>query len=180
MDPSCFAREDELWVDAETFEEAALAARRSHESAAYRMAIDLYAGELLPEDRYEEWAEDERVNLRRTYLELLSKLAELYEERGEYDPATETLQRVVAEEPTNEGAHTSLMRLYTISDRREDALAQYERLKEVLWKQLDTEPAAETRRLREDITAGRVQPVGPPFLRRRRRPEREPTTCPSR
>ncbi|HEX5915527.1 MAG TPA: BTAD domain-containing putative transcriptional regulator, partial [Rubrobacter sp.] len=151
----------ELWVDAEAFEEAALAARRSHEPAAYRMAIDLYAGELLPEDRFEDWAEDERADLRRVYLELLTELAGLYEERGEYDPAAEVLQRVVAEEPTNEEAHTSLMRLYTISDRRGDALAQYERLKEVLWKQLDAEPAAETRRLREDITACRVQPVRP-------------------
>ena len=123
------------------------------------MAIDLYAGELLPEDRYEEWAEDERVNLRRTYLELLSKLADLYEERGEYNPAADALQRVVAEEPANEEAHADLMRLYAISDRQGDALAQYERLKEVLWKQLDAEPAAESRRLREDITAGRVQPV---------------------
>ncbi|HET6884716.1 MAG TPA: BTAD domain-containing putative transcriptional regulator, partial [Rubrobacteraceae bacterium] len=153
--------EDELWVDAETFEEAALAARRSHEPAAYRLAIDLYAGELLPEDRFEDWADDERADLRRVYLELLTELAGLYEERGEYDPAAEVLQRVVAEEPTNEEAHTSLMRLYTISDRRGDALAQYERLKEVLWKQLDAEPAAETRRLREDITACRVQPVRP-------------------
>jgi predicted ATPase/DNA-binding SARP family transcriptional activator/DNA-binding CsgD family transcriptional regulator len=153
--------EAELWVDTEVFEEAALAARRSREPAAYRMAIDLYAGELLPEDRFEDWAEDERADLRRVYLELLTELARLYEERGEYDPAAEVLQRVVAEEPTNEEAHTSLMRLYTISDRRGDALAQYERLEELLWKQLDAEPAAETRRLREDITAGRVQPVRP-------------------
>jgi predicted ATPase/DNA-binding SARP family transcriptional activator/DNA-binding CsgD family transcriptional regulator len=150
--------EDELRVDAETFEEAALAARRSHEPAAYRLAIDLYAGELLPEDRFEDWAEDERANLRRTYLELLTELVRLYEERGEYNPAAEALQRVVAEEPTNEGAHADLMRLYAISDRQGDALAQYERLKEILWRQLDAEPAAETRRLREDITAGRFQP----------------------
>jgi predicted ATPase/DNA-binding SARP family transcriptional activator/DNA-binding CsgD family transcriptional regulator len=153
--------EDELWVDAEAFEEAALAARRSREPAAYRLAIDLYAGELLPEDRFEDWAEDERADLRRVYLELLTELAGLYEERGEYDPAAEVLQRVVAEEPTDEGAHASLMRLYAISDRRGDALAQYERLKEVLWRQLDAEPAVETLRLREDISAGRVQPVRP-------------------
>ena len=81
-----FCPEDELWVDAEAFEEAALAARRSRNPAAYRMAIDLYAGELLPEDRFEDWAEDERADLRRTYLELLNGLARLYEERGEYSP----------------------------------------------------------------------------------------------
>jgi predicted ATPase/DNA-binding SARP family transcriptional activator/DNA-binding CsgD family transcriptional regulator len=153
--------EGELWVDAETFEEAALAARRSRHPAAYRMAIDLYAGDLLPEDRFEDWAEDERATLRRMYLELLAELAGLYEERGEYNPAAEALQRVVAEEPANEEAHASLMRLYANSDRQGDALAQYERLREVLWRQLDAEPAVETLRLREDISAGRVQPVRP-------------------
>jgi predicted ATPase/DNA-binding SARP family transcriptional activator/DNA-binding CsgD family transcriptional regulator len=153
--------EDELWVDAETFEEAALAARRSRNPAAYRMAIDLYAGELLPEDRFEDWAEDERADLRRVYLELLAELAELYEERGEHDPAAEALQRVVAEEPTNEEAHADLMRLYAISDRQGDALAQYERLSEVLSRQLDAEPVPETRQLREDIAAGRGWPDRP-------------------
>jgi DNA-binding SARP family transcriptional activator len=43
-----------LWVDTEAFEEAAAAAHRSREPAAYRAAIELYTGELLPEDRYEE------------------------------------------------------------------------------------------------------------------------------
>jgi DNA-binding SARP family transcriptional activator len=47
-----------LWVDVQAFEEAAATARRSRDPAAYRAAIELYAGDLLPEDRYEEWAED--------------------------------------------------------------------------------------------------------------------------
>jgi hypothetical protein len=52
-------------VDAEAFEEAA---------AAYRAAVDLYAGDLLPEDCYEEWAEARREGLRTTYVELLVEL----------------------------------------------------------------------------------------------------------
>ena len=77
----------ELWVDVETFEAAASGARRSREPAAYRAAIELYAGDLLPEDRYEEWAEGRRGELRRTYLTLLVELAGTYEERAEYDSA---------------------------------------------------------------------------------------------
>src|SRR5215212_415475 len=46
--------EVELWVDVEAFEEAANAARRSREPGAYRAALELYGGELLSEDRYEE------------------------------------------------------------------------------------------------------------------------------
>jgi DNA-binding SARP family transcriptional activator len=60
-----------LWVDVEAFEEASTTARREHDPAAYRAALDLYAGELLPTDRYEEWAEEKRDGLRRLHLDLL-------------------------------------------------------------------------------------------------------------
>ena len=42
-------------MDVEVFEEAADTARRSNDPSAYRAAIELYSGELLPEDRFEEW-----------------------------------------------------------------------------------------------------------------------------
>jgi DNA-binding SARP family transcriptional activator len=45
--------EEPLWVDAEEFEHAA-AARRVRDPAAYRAAIELYAGELLPANSDEE------------------------------------------------------------------------------------------------------------------------------
>jgi DNA-binding SARP family transcriptional activator len=60
-------QELELWVAVEAFEEAASAARHSHDPAAYRVALELYGGDLLPEDRYEEWAEG-RQEFSRIYL----------------------------------------------------------------------------------------------------------------
>src|SRR3712207_4993842 len=72
--------EVELWVDAEAFEEAANNARRSREPGAYRAALELYGGELLPEDRYEEWAQERRGELGKTYLALLIELAAILEE----------------------------------------------------------------------------------------------------
>jgi predicted ATPase/DNA-binding SARP family transcriptional activator/DNA-binding CsgD family transcriptional regulator len=148
----------ELWVDVEAFEEAAAVARRSQDPAAYRAAIELYSGELLPEDRYEEWAETRREELRRLYLALLGELAGLYEERGEHRPAVEALRRVEAEEPTLEEAHTGLMRLYALSGRRAEAMVQYGRLREVLSSQLGAKPSAATRCLRDEIAAGRLPP----------------------
>jgi DNA-binding SARP family transcriptional activator len=154
----------ELWVDVETFEEAASAARRSREPAAYRAAIQLYVGDLLPEDRYEEWAEGRRGELVRTYLTLLVELAGTYEERAEYDSAIEVLRKVVAEEPTSEEAHAGLMRLYALSGSKGEALAQYVQLEETLAKKLGAEPAASSRSLREEIAAGRFPPQKTPPL----------------
>jgi predicted ATPase/DNA-binding SARP family transcriptional activator/DNA-binding CsgD family transcriptional regulator len=142
-----------LWVDVDSFEKAAATARREGEPEAYRAALDLYAGELLPADRYEEWAQDRRQELRQLDLALSVELAGIYEERGEYGPAIEALTRVTAEEPAHEEAHAALMRLYALSGRRTEALRQYERLKEALSRDLGVEPNASSRTLREVISS---------------------------
>ena len=149
----------DLWVDVEAFEEAAATARRSKDPAAYRAVVDLYAGELLPEDRYEEWAQDRREGLRRLYLGLLLELARVHEERGEYGPAVEALRRMIAEDPINEEAHADLMRLYALLGRQGAALAQYGRLRELLFRKLGAEPGTATRRLHEEIVTGRFPPA---------------------
>jgi predicted ATPase/DNA-binding SARP family transcriptional activator/DNA-binding CsgD family transcriptional regulator len=148
-----------LWVDIEGFEEAAATARRSGDPAAYQAALDLYAGDLLPEDPYEDWAEDRRRQLRQIYLTLLVEIAELCEECGDVESATGALREVVSKEPEHEQAHAELMRLYAKSDQRHKALRQYEQLREALRREFGTEPGRDSRRLRETIVAGRV-PVG--------------------
>jgi DNA-binding SARP family transcriptional activator len=172
-----------LWVDVEAFEEAAATARRARDPAAYRVAIELYAGELLPGDRYEGWAEARRQELRGTFISLLVELAQLYEERQESAKALEALQKTVAEEPILEEAHVRLMRLYALSGRRSEALSQYERRREALSGKLGTEPSAASARLREEISTGSLPPV------QSRRPLAPPvrssqrlvgTTCPPR
>ena len=156
----------ELWLDVEAFEEAVATARRSREPAAYRAALNLYAGELLPGDPYEEWAEERREGLRQSFLALLIELASFHEGRGEYEPGIESLRRVLVEEPTREEAHIGLMRLYALGGRQAEALAQYARLEEVLSRELGAEPQASSRALKEEIAPGRFppphQPVGPP------------------
>jgi DNA-binding SARP family transcriptional activator len=47
----------EAEVDVDAFEAAAAHARATGEAAAYEAALDFHAGELLPEDRYEPWAD---------------------------------------------------------------------------------------------------------------------------
>ena len=149
----------DLWVDVEAFEESAATARRGKDPAAHRAALDLYAGDLLPEDRYEEWTEGRRQELRRLCLSLLVELAGLYEERGEHERGIEPLQSAAAEEPTLEEAYAGLMRLYALLGRETEALAQYERLREALSARLGTEPGSATRRLHEDIVTGRFPPT---------------------
>jgi predicted ATPase/DNA-binding SARP family transcriptional activator/DNA-binding CsgD family transcriptional regulator len=151
-----------LWVDVDAFEQAVATARRSQDPAAYRAALELYLGELLPDDRYEEWTENRRHGLRKVFLSMLIELAGLYEARGDYGRSLETLQRALGVEPTYEEAHADLMRLHALSGRRNEALSQYEQLSGALSRQFGTEPDVTTRRLRDEIAEGAFPP--PPSL----------------
>jgi predicted ATPase/DNA-binding SARP family transcriptional activator/DNA-binding CsgD family transcriptional regulator len=144
-----------LWVDVEAFEAAAAAARRSRDPAAYRAALNLYPGDLLPEARYEDWAEARRAEARQNYLAVLVEMAEICEERGDLGSAIDALRKAVSDEPTHEEAHAHLMRLYAKSGQRYQALRQYEQLRESLRREIGTEPGAISSHLHEDIVAGR-------------------------
>jgi predicted ATPase/DNA-binding CsgD family transcriptional regulator len=147
-----------LWVDVEAFEQAASTARGSREPAAYEAALDLYAGELLPTDRYEAWAEEHRRRLQERHLSLLLGLARLLEARADHESAAEALRKLISEEPIREEAHVGLMRVYALSGSKGEALAQYGQLEHILARELGTEPAASSRALREEIAKGRFPP----------------------
>ena len=63
---------DEVETDVEAFEESAAAARAGHAVAAYRTALDAFAGELLPEDRYEAFEAEPAAETRALYRRLLA------------------------------------------------------------------------------------------------------------
>jgi predicted ATPase/DNA-binding SARP family transcriptional activator len=147
---------EQVWVDVDAFEEAAAAARRSREPATYRVAIELYSGELLPQDRYEESVEARREELRQLHLMLLMELAGLCKDRDELELAIDVLQEATAKEPTFEEGHAGLMHLHALLGRPERALSQYERLHDALSRGLGTQPATTTRRLRDEIALGKL------------------------
>jgi DNA-binding SARP family transcriptional activator len=99
------------------------------------------------------------------FLSLLVELATVHEERAEHGQSVEVLRRAVAEEPTLEVAHASLMRLYALLGQEGEALAQYDRLRGALSKRLGTEPSTATNRLRDEITSGEL-PSAPSTLTR--------------
>ncbi|MGB3634473.1 MAG: BTAD domain-containing putative transcriptional regulator, partial [Rubrobacteraceae bacterium] len=150
--------EVELWTDVDAFREAATVARNTGEITAYKQAIDSYKGELLPDDRYEEWAEEPRRELAVLRRDLRMELAALYEESGEYRMSVVTLEEALAEEPSREEIHASLMRLYALTGRRSKALDQYEnyrRIAEVGKGGLET---SEIEALHKRVLAGELTP----------------------
>jgi len=140
----------EAEVDVDAFEAAAARARTTSEAADYKSALDLHAGELLPEDRYESWADARRAALLELHGALCIELAELY---GDGAQAVAALQRALVADPLAEPAHRALMRVYAATGRRQQALAQYQLLRQQLDAELAAEPDPETRVLYRELLA---------------------------
>jgi predicted ATPase/DNA-binding SARP family transcriptional activator len=162
-----------LWIDVDAFEAAAVRARRSQDTGAYQSALDLYAGDLLPEDRYEEAVSTRRETLRQEYLALLVELARLYDARVAYPAAIQTLRQVLMSDSAHEEVHRSLMRLYALTGQRVQALRQYQTLEEALQRDLGVEPEADSRNLYQQIITGSF-PAAEPHLPTRDTPHNLP------
>jgi DNA-binding SARP family transcriptional activator len=146
-----------LWVDVEAFEAATEQARKNQDIPHYLAAVSLYSGDLLPENRYEEWTLVKREDLLQTYLNLLQALAHLQEAQEDYQAAIVTYQRLVAHDPLMEEAHAGLMRNFALTGRRSQALHQYLFLKDLLHTKLGIVPDSETQKLYQSILAGNYQ-----------------------
>lgn len=105
-------------VDAQAFEAAA--------RAGQVVALDLYQGELLPEDRYALWAEEPRERLRTLYLRLLKRA-------GRWE-------QVLDADPADEEAHQALIQRAIEAGDRRSAVRQFERLREHLRADLGAGP----------------------------------------
>jgi DNA-binding SARP family transcriptional activator len=139
-----------IWVDVEEFE-AAIAAARSHWRAgdvevavhAYATAVDLYLGDFLAEDRYEQWAAEQHGALQVKYLEALQHMARYYHERDDLSAAIMLCQRALAHDSCDEDAHRTLMACYMAQGLRHLAVRQHRLCVNALRSQLGLEPSAE-------------------------------------
>lgn len=142
-------------VDALVFEQSAVAARRTGDPVQLQQAIDLYTGDLLPEDRYEDWAAARRETLRVLLLDLLLDLAQQHQATQQVSRSIDLLRQAIAIEPTREDAHVALMRMYASIGQRQLALRQYQFLCDVLRSDLDVDPELSTQQVYDEIASGR-------------------------
>lgn len=143
-----------LWIDAEEFETIALTALKGDSVADVDRALSLYRGDLLEEDRYEEWTQTRRAHLKRLYERLLAHAGQLDEAQGKMLQSIDRWSRLLAVDNCNEDAHRQLMRLYALTGSRHLAVQQFEQCKETISRELDAEPEAATVALHRQILSG--------------------------
>ena len=145
---------DDLWVDVDAFESAA---RRGDTE----QALALYIGDLLPENRFDQWAELRRVQLRGSVVRLLLDQGIDREQGGDHRGAIASFERLVGIDPVHEEAYAHLMRLAAVEGERHVAVRWYGRLVKSLREELGVEPNEELRRLYADIVSGRLRAEAP-------------------
>lgn len=97
-----------------------------------RSALERYGGELLPDDRYEEWTATARERLRASYLQILDLLAADAERRAEIDEAARLIQRAIDAQPYDEERYLRLARLLASQGRAGSALDALRRCRDAL------------------------------------------------
>lgn len=118
--------------------------------------LNLYGGDYLPEDLYEDWAQRRRDRLRRIYCWLLETAAELAVTVRMGLRACEYLLALLERNPSDEQTHRQLMLVYARMGRRSDALNQFQVLSDALYEELNTKPLPETITLYHAIQSGRI------------------------
>jgi predicted ATPase/DNA-binding SARP family transcriptional activator len=150
-----------IWVDADEFESLLTKANATTDAEQVEQLLEeaskLYAGDYLIEELYSEWATPRRESLRRGWMGLLLKLAELRVARGVLTSAIEPLDRLLGADPTHETAVRRLMVILTQLDRRGEALRVYRRLEETLEREYESDPLPETSELYEALRNGTFQ-----------------------
>jgi TolB-like protein/Tfp pilus assembly protein PilF len=123
-----------------------------------RELLRLYRGDLLdgfaiPDTAFEEWLGGERSRYREAVIAAIHRgLANFAGEE-----AIEIALRLLALDPLREASHYALMRAYAAQGQSDLALRQYQLCRDMLRRELDVEPNAELRALRDAIASGAHQ-----------------------
>jgi DNA-binding SARP family transcriptional activator/CRP-like cAMP-binding protein len=118
----------------------------------YRQAVDLYSGDFLPEELYVSWIEAKRQELQTRYINVLFRVAELLEKRGNLKSATDYYKRVLLKDPTLELAYQRLMLNYSNRGMRNAAINAYDDCARILRNELGAEPDSLTTSLYKKLT----------------------------
>jgi LuxR family maltose regulon positive regulatory protein len=81
-----------------------------------------------------------REEIHRKYLDILSKMAHLYEKQGRFKKAIVYNKKLIQADPSLEAAYRSLMILYANRGMRTEALRTYEACCKALHRYLDAKP----------------------------------------
>ena len=150
-----------LWLDTDVFQKRV--EESTNDPSSLEEAIALYRGDFVSgfyvQDTapFEDWQFQQAEYFRRIFTAALEKMVIMYEQAGTYDKALPHARRWLSLDQLNESAHRAMMRLHAGLGDRSAAMHQYEACVQVLKKELNIAPQAETKALYEKIIQGEIR-----------------------
>lgn len=144
-------------IDTEEFERLiadAEAAKREKNTDLFRgsleAAYELYRGEFMS-GVYDEWAEERRSFYTEQFVRVLSALAKLAFGEKRWAGALKYAQEVLKTDPFREDMHRLVMKVLAAQSKPAAIKKHFQELSDALKSELGIQPAAETRRLYQEL-----------------------------
>jgi len=147
-----------IWLDFVEFESRCTRGRQLEQAGSidealeeYRLAEDLYDGEFLEEDPYEDWASRQRDQLKNCYITATDRLSARLQERGDLNRAIEYCQKILEKDDCYEAAYRRLMQCHHALGQPGIAVRNYQLCIKRLKEQLGVSPSRETHSIYQSI-----------------------------
>lgn len=161
---------DNVRTDVDEFESwltKAVAAEKAGDNAkaldAYRRAADLYRGDLLPGDLYDDWFAGTRDHYRSEYCNAMLRASDWLMSIGDPSTAGSFARRGINVDPYREDLYRSALRAQIATGQRGAAVDTYLQCRTKLVDDLGLDPSEETRLLYDEVLAMDGRPPAYPF-----------------
>jgi ATP/maltotriose-dependent transcriptional regulator MalT/DNA-binding SARP family transcriptional activator len=145
-------------TDLATFEHLLASARKARgahddqtELTSLLQLAELYRGDLLPGDTYDDWFAPLRNRCRQEYEDAMLRAAQLLEGVGEQRQALGLVRRALDQDPWREDLYQAALRLQIAAGQRSAAIDTYMSCRARLVDDLGIDPSGETTRLYEHV-----------------------------
>lgn len=147
------------WQDCASDIAEFLSGANSNDQFKLAACLKLYEGDLLENIQvrspaFEDWLRDTRMQIRTYACSAIGQLADLLVRQGSLEAAEDAYRKRLQMDALCESAHRGLMSLLARTNRRTDALRQYQLCEDAFHRELGVEPEAETKALLQQIRDG--------------------------
>jgi DNA-binding SARP family transcriptional activator len=139
------------WIDVEEFDRNIKLAKElesqgeiNKAKVKLEIAVNLYQGDFLADELYEEWAVYPRERFQTLYLDSVNHLCRIYYQQGQYSACAAFCQIILKYDRCHEEAHCRLIRCYGRQNQYPLAVRQYQLCVDALRIELGIKPANRT------------------------------------
>ena len=110
----------------------------------YERAAEIYNGEFLEEEIYDNWPSLDRENLKEIYLVILDKISENYMLNNDYSETIRLCKKILEKDNCREDIYRRLMECYYRFGQRDRAIKLFRKCSRVLMNELEVKPTTNT------------------------------------